>query len=89
MPKVSVVVPVYNCGEFLDELIVSMKAQTLSDFEVIFVDDGSKDNSAEVINKHLPEDSRFRYIYQENQFYCCRVLCRLLLSDHGMPCHSL
>lgn len=67
MPKVSVVVPVYNCGEFLSDLVESMKTQTLSDFEVIFIDDGSKDNSAEVINKHLPEDSRFRYIYQENQ----------------------
>lgn len=67
MPKVSVIVPVYNCGEFLDELVLALKNQTFSDFEVIFVDDGSKDNSAEVIKKYSSDNSRLKYIYQENQ----------------------
>ena len=45
MPKVSIVVPVYNMQKYLATCIKSLKAQTLSDIEIILVDDGSSDNS--------------------------------------------
>ena len=44
-PKVSVIVAVYNVAPFLEKCLTSLKAQTLKDFEVILVDDGSTDNS--------------------------------------------
>ena len=67
MPKVSIIIPCYNCGQYLDELITSLKNQTLTDIEIIFVDDGSSDNSQEIIQKYAVEDNRIKYIYQENQ----------------------
>jgi len=67
MPKISIVIPCYNCSEFLEELINSLRNQTLSDIEIIFVDDGSTDNSREIIEKYTSEDNRIKYIYQENQ----------------------
>ncbi len=67
MSKVSIIIPCYNCGQYLDELIQSLKKQTLTDIEIIFVNDGSTDNSEEIIKNYLPEDNRIKYIYQENQ----------------------
>lgn len=64
--KVSVIVPTYNAEDYLPELIASLQAQTLEDIEMIFVDDGSKDNSGAIINDAMKEDSRISYYYQEN-----------------------
>jgi glycosyltransferase involved in cell wall biosynthesis len=65
MPKVSVVIPTYDRAHFLDDAIRSVLAQTFDDFELIIVDDGSTDNTREVVNSF--EDSRIKYIYQENR----------------------
>ena len=67
MPKMSVIVPVYNGESYIEDLIVSLQQQTLSDIELIFVDDGSKDKSAEIIKKYVQKDERIKYFYQENQ----------------------
>ena len=67
MPKVSIIIPCYNCGEYIDDLILSLKKQSLTDIEIIFVNDGSTDNSEEIIQKYLSDDNRIKYIYQENQ----------------------
>ena len=48
MPRVSVVVPVYNVEEYLEECLDSLLAQTFEDFEAILVDDGSTDRSAAI-----------------------------------------
>ena len=64
-PKVSVVVTCYNYGKFIVGCLDSLQKQTFSDFEVIVVDDGSTDNSAEKICPYL-NDRRFRYINQKN-----------------------
>lgn len=60
VPKVSVLVPTYNCGPFLDEAIQSVLAQTYSDFELVIVDNCSTDNTEEVVSRYR-SDARVRY----------------------------
>ena len=52
MPKVSVIVPVYNVEEYLPKCLDSLINQTLSDIEIIVVNDGSHDNSQNIIDKY-------------------------------------
>ncbi len=63
---VSVIIPVYNVKEYLDTCISSVKAQTYTDLEVILIDDGSADGSAELCDGYAAGDSRFKVIHQEN-----------------------
>lgn len=65
--KVSVIIPVYNAKDYLDDCIKSLLNQTLSDCEFIFVNDGSKDNSQEIIEEYKKEDTRIILINQENK----------------------
>jgi glycosyltransferase involved in cell wall biosynthesis len=64
-PGVSIVVTCYNYGSYVAECLDSIKNQTYSNYEVIIVNDGSTDNSEEIIKQYLL-DKRFRYIKQEN-----------------------
>lgn len=66
--KVSVVVPVYNVDEFLDDTLSYITAQTLKDIEIICVDDGSTDNSCKIIESWMEKDSRIQLVKQENQY---------------------
>ena len=66
MPKVSVVLPVYNVEEYLPKCLDSIVLQTLRDIEVICVDDGSTDRSGAIIDEYAAKDSRFRAIHQAN-----------------------
>lgn len=59
-PKVSVIIPSYNSALFLDETIQSVLNQTFTDYELIIVDDCSKDNTDEVVSKYLV-DNRIQY----------------------------
>jgi len=63
---VSVIVPCYNYGWVLAETLDSLIAQTYQDWECLVVDDGSTDNTREVVEAYRARDSRFRYIHQEN-----------------------
>ena len=63
--KISVVIPAYNHEQFIGSAIDSVLNQTFQDFELVIVDDGSTDKSAEVIQSYA--DPRIRYFYQENQ----------------------
>lgn len=63
---ISIIVPCYNYGHFIAETLDSVGAQTLSSWECIVVDDGSTDNSREVISSFVAADSRFRYIRKES-----------------------
>lgn len=64
MPKVSVIIPTYNCDRFLPEAIDSVLMQTYQDYEIIVVDDGSTDQTCQVLE---PYRNKIRYFYQENQ----------------------
>lgn len=64
-PLISVVIPAYNHEKFIGAAIESVLNQTVADFELIIVDDGSTDNTAQVIKSY--SDSRITYYHQENQ----------------------
>lgn len=70
-PKVSVIIPAYNHETYLKETIYSVLKQTVTDFELIIINDGSTDNSEAVIRS--VEDERIRYVYQENQGAHCAL----------------
>ncbi|WP_400239102.1 glycosyltransferase family 2 protein [Methanomethylophilus alvi] len=65
-PTVSVIVPIYNVEKYLPDCINSLKQQTLSDIEIILVDDGSTDNSYDIACELCKGDCRFRLIHQSN-----------------------
>lgn len=67
MPIVSIIVPVYGAEKYLCRLLDSILAQTFTDYEVILVDDGSKDNSGIICDDYVIKDSRFRVIHKENE----------------------
>lgn len=64
-PKISVVMSLYNSAKYLREAIDSILTQTFTDFEFIIIDDGSKDEGADIVRSYT--DSRIRFIQQENQ----------------------
>lgn len=66
-PVISVVVPVYNVEAWLSECLDSIIAQSISDMEIICVDDGSTDNSPEILKEYAARDERIRVITQENR----------------------
>lgn len=70
MIKVSIIVPVYNAEKYLAETIDSIKNQTFASWDCILLNDGSSDKSESVALKNIKNDSRFRYIYQENTGVC-------------------
>ncbi|MEU5718867.1 CDP-glycerol glycerophosphotransferase family protein [Streptomyces sp. NPDC020403] len=65
-PRLTVVVPLHNVEEYLGACLESLAAQTMADLEVVMVDDGSTDNSADVAMEFARGDTRFRLIRQEN-----------------------
>ncbi len=64
---ISVILPVYNGAPYLDEAIKSILSQTYSNFEFIIINDGSTDNSLEIINRHKSTDDRIKVISRENR----------------------
>lgn len=66
-PKISVIIPVYNTEEFVEEAVRSIMDQTLRDIEIIIINDGSTDNSLSIIEKLAKEDNRIQIHSQKNQ----------------------
>ena len=67
MAIVSIIVPCYNCGEYLSETLDSCLSQTFNDWECIIVNDGSTDETEMISYHYLSKDNRFKYIAQNNQ----------------------
>lgn len=74
-PKVSIVIPVYNVERYIDRCIQSVLNQTLQNFEIILVDDGSPDNCPEICDKYANSDSRIKVVHKAN-------------AGLGMACNS-
>lgn len=66
MPKVSIIVPVYNVERYLPKCLESLVNQTFEDIEIICVNDGSPDNSAVILQDYAARDSRIKVITKEN-----------------------
>ena len=67
-PKVSVIIPVYNCEAFLPQCIDSLRRQTMQEIEMIFVCDASPDDSLSILRRYEAQDSRIRVIaFEKNR----------------------
>lgn len=66
MPKVSLIIPVYNVEKYLDRCIASIAKQSFTDYEAIFVNDGSTDNSRDLCEKLISEYPNFRLVNKKN-----------------------
>lgn len=64
--KISIITPCYNAANYIEKTIASVQQQTLTDWEMIIVDDGSTDNSADIITKISDIDKRIKLIQKEN-----------------------
>lgn len=67
LPKIAIVVPVYNVQQYIGECLNSIQAQTYTNWECFVVDDGSKDQSGPIIDSYPEKDPRFHIIHQENK----------------------
>lgn len=67
MVKVSVIVPVYNAEKYLEQCLTSICQQTLQEIEIICVDDGSTDNSLNILREYANADTRVQVLTQKNQ----------------------
>lgn len=65
-PKISIIVPVYNMEKYLHQCVDSILAQTFKDFELLLIDDGSKDSSPKICDDYAAADSRVKVVHKEN-----------------------
>ena len=66
MKSISIVVPAYNAEKSIERCVRSVLNQDFNDFELIVVDDGSTDNSKDIVEQYVKKDSRIPLIRQEN-----------------------
>ena len=66
MPEISVIAPIYGVEQYIHQFMDSVLAQTFKDFELIVVDDGSKDNCPAILDEYALKDSRVKVIHQKN-----------------------
>lgn len=65
-PLLSIVVPIYNSSETIEECVASLVSQTINDLEILLIDDGSTDDSLEKCKKLASKDNRIRVFTKEN-----------------------
>ena len=67
MPKISIIIPVYNAEQYLEDCLLSISQQTFGDFEILAVNDGSTDRSLEILKKYQEKEPRLKVFSQENK----------------------
>ena len=67
MPKISIIIPVYNAQDYLKKCLDSIIGQDLKDIEIICIDDGSNDNSLQILKNYAAQETRFIYKSQRNK----------------------
>lgn len=67
MPKVSIIIPIYNVEKYIDKCIESVINQTLDDIEIILIDDESPDNCPQMCDNYAAKDSRIKVIHKKNE----------------------
>ncbi len=77
VPFVSVIIPIYNVEKFLRQSLDCVISQTLNDIEIICINDGSTDASAQIVAEYAAKDSRIRFFSQKNAGYGAAV-------NHGL-----
>lgn len=70
MPAISVIMPVYNSEKYLRDAIESVLKQTFTDFELLLIDDGSKDGCGTICDEYSKKDARVITVHQENTGMC-------------------
>ena len=66
VPEISIIVPAYNVEKYLDKCMKSILSQTFEDFEVLLIDDGSKDTTPKICDKYAALDSRVKAYHKKN-----------------------
>ena len=82
LPLVSVIIPLYNMEEFVEETLRSVLTSSYRNIEVIVVDDGSSDASASIVTEIAAQDSRVTLLHQENAGPC-RARNNAVAASHG------
>lgn len=96
MSEISVIIPVYNGQQYIKSAIDSILSQTLKNFELIIIDDGSSDGTPEIITKYAKHDSRIIFKSRDNvgmvatmkeleEMAACRYVARMDADDIAMP----
>lgn len=96
MTKITVLLPVYNAARFLPETLASLRAQTLADFKILAINDGSTDESGAILDSYASQESRLQVVHQENQGFAktlawgvkqCKtpLIVRLDADDLALP----
>ena len=67
MPKISVIVPVYQAEKYISRCLDSIMAQSFTDFEVLMIDDGSRDNGGKICDDYAKKDGRFHVVHKKNE----------------------
>ncbi len=65
-PLVSIIVPVYNAEKYLNRCVDSILSQAMTDFELLLIDDGSKDESGRICDEYAAKDARVRAFHKPN-----------------------
>ena len=63
---ISIIVPIYNVGQYLDQCVQSLSSQTYQNLEILLIDDGATDNSPEICDRWAEKDARIRVIHKAN-----------------------
>ncbi|EFS96762.1 glycosyltransferase, group 2 family protein [Capnocytophaga ochracea F0287] len=82
-PLVSVLIPCYNCEEFVEEAVISIVKQSYSNLEILVIDDGSTDNTKTILQRLVQKDSHIKYIKNEENLKLIKTLNKGLELCNG------